>query len=99
MTDAAIKTADFLVKRRTPGRISDHNGSPVLRVLMHALPFSVEVFLEQELRDDYKGLCRCRTVYRLTEDSCLNLQLRGMLKEGISPDNPPCVCNCMGELV
>jgi hypothetical protein len=89
----------FLVERPTPGRLTDHDNG-VARALRHALPFSVQVENDPELRTSYDSVCPCKAVYRLT-DNAVSRQLKKLgLFLDVNKGRPnPCVCDCMGRIL
>ena len=65
-----------------------------------ALPFDVEVS-DPEPRTDYASACRCKVVYRITEDSVTWLRKRGLIRREVEEQireygKLPTVCLCMG---
>lgn len=98
--DIAEDVLTFEVRRVTPGMPADHAGTGVQRALRAALPFQVEVTSYPISRQpDYISTCRCRTVFRLTDDAVRWLRKRGMLRQQLQTGPNPCVCLCMGKVI
>lgn len=85
----------FLIKRATPGRT--YESHTIVRSLFNALPFEVEVS-EPEPRTDYRAACKCKEVYRITEDSIRDLSRKGLIRQELRGAKPACICRCMGIL-
>ncbi len=90
----------FTVKRPTPGK--SYQSRSVSRSLWDALPFDVEVS-GPEPRTDYAAACRCKTVYRITEDGVTWLRKRGLLRREVDEQirehgKLPTLCRCCGTV-
>jgi len=88
----------FTVKRATPGRTYKSGG--ISSSLWSALPFTVEVS-DPEPRTNYPSACRCKQVYRITEDGVTWLRKHGLIRREVDEQireygKLPTVCLCMG---
>lgn len=89
----------FLIERVTPGKIRDHFGEGIDRSLRRALPFHVEVSDPEARNESFDSICRCRSVFRLTDAAVTMLRHRELLRPVLFGGPNPCVCLCMGRVV
>lgn len=99
LSQSSAGTLNFRVEHVTPGKLKDHGGAAVGRTLRTALPFTVEVKGEPEPRNGYAAACRCRSVYRLTDEAVRQLKRNSLFLDDNRDRSNPCVCACMGRLV
>ena len=91
---------EFIVERPHPdfrSRGYERSRHSAQYGLAAILPVTVEVEAE-ERNARYYYTCDCSSVYRLTPRSVRFLKSREVLRKGLSEDNRPCVCLCMGNL-
>jgi hypothetical protein len=91
----------FLVERPTPGRfLGPGQRENAQQSLKQALPFELEICDEPEARGTtYTSICRCKSVFRLSDDAVRWLKSRQMYRRVLNGRPNPCVCLCMGRVV